>query len=49
MIFRNEDHQALQSMYHFKVRVDPNVSWAILDLVKELKIEDMAIPIRNKR
>ena len=23
MIFRKEDHQALQSMYHFKIRVDP--------------------------
>jgi branched-chain amino acid transport system substrate-binding protein len=36
-------------MYHFKVRVDPDVAWAILDLVKELKIEDMTIPIRNKK
>ena len=49
MVFRKEDHQALQSMYHFKVRVDPNVAWAILDPVRELKIEDMNIPIRNKR
>jgi hypothetical protein len=23
MVFRKEDHQALQSMYHFKVKVDP--------------------------
>jgi branched-chain amino acid transport system substrate-binding protein len=49
MTFRKEDHQALQSMYHFKVRVDPALSWAALDLVSELKIEDMQIPIRNKR
>jgi len=49
MIFRKEDHQALQSMYHFKVKVDPNLPWADLELVSELKIEDMAIPIRNKR
>ncbi len=49
MIFRKEDHQALQSMYHFKIKVDPNVAWAIPELVKELKIEDMDIPIRNKR
>ncbi len=49
MVFRKEDHQALQSMYAFKVRVDPNLPWAVLDLVKELKIEDMDIPIRNKR
>jgi branched-chain amino acid transport system substrate-binding protein len=49
MIFRKEDHQALQSMYHFKIKVDPNVAWAIPELVKEIKIEDMDIPIRNKR
>jgi branched-chain amino acid transport system substrate-binding protein len=49
MIFRKEDHQALQSMYHFKVKVDPNLPWAVLELVRELKIEDMAVPIRNKR
>jgi branched-chain amino acid transport system substrate-binding protein len=49
MIFRKEDHQALQSMYHFKVRVDPALAWAVLDLVSEMKIDDMAIPIRNKR
>ena len=29
MIFRKEDHQALQSMYHFKVKVDPNLAWAV--------------------
>src|SRR3954449_6140699 len=49
MIFRNEDHQALQSMYHFKIKVDPNVAWAIPELVRELKIEDMTVPIQNKR
>lgn len=49
MIFRKEDHQALQSMYHFKVKVDPNLAWADNELVGELKIEDMTIPIRNKR
>jgi branched-chain amino acid transport system substrate-binding protein len=49
MMFRKEDHQALQSMYHFRVKVDPNLAWAVNELVRELKIEDMAIPIRNKR
>jgi branched-chain amino acid transport system substrate-binding protein len=49
MIFRKEDHQALQSMYHFRVKVDPNLPWAVNELVRELKIEDMMIPIRNKR
>jgi branched-chain amino acid transport system substrate-binding protein len=49
MIFRKDDHQALQSMYHFKVKVDPNLAWADNELVRELKIEDMTIPIKNKR
>jgi branched-chain amino acid transport system substrate-binding protein len=49
MVFRKEDHQALQSMYHFRVKVDPNLAWAVNEPVRELKIEDMAIPIRNKR
>ena len=47
MRFRKEDHQALQSMYHFRIKVDPDVAWAIPELVEELKIDDMDIPIRN--
>ncbi|HTP85009.1 MAG TPA: substrate-binding domain-containing protein [Alphaproteobacteria bacterium] len=49
MIFRQEDHQALQSMFAFKVKVDPATPWAILEPVREVKIEDMKIPIANKR
>ena len=49
MTFRKEDHQAMQSMYHFKVRVDPNVAWAIPQLVREIKPEEMKVPIRVKR
>ena len=49
MIFRKEDHQALQSMYAFKIKVDPNVKWGIPELTRELKIEDMDVPIRNTR
>jgi len=49
MVFRKEDHQALQSMYHFKIKADPAVAWGIPELVRELKIEDMTIPIKNKR
>nr|WP_235790334.1 substrate-binding domain-containing protein [Ruegeria pomeroyi] len=47
MMFRPEDHQAMQSMYHFKIKVDPNVEWAIPELVRELTIDDLPIPIRN--
>jgi branched-chain amino acid transport system substrate-binding protein len=49
MTFRKEDHQALQSMYHFKIKVDPAFAWGVPELVREIKIEDMQIPIRNKR
>jgi len=49
MIFRKEDHQALQSMYHFRIKVDPAFAWGVPELVREIKIEDMNIPIRNKR
>jgi branched-chain amino acid transport system substrate-binding protein len=49
MTFRKEDHQAMQSMYHFKIKVDPNVAWAIPELVREIKPEEMKVPVRNKR
>src|SRR5690348_825195 len=39
MIFRKEDHQALQSMYHFRVKVDPSVAWAVLEPVAEITKE----------
>jgi len=49
MTFRKEDHQALQSMYHFKIKADPAFAWGVPELVREIKPEDMNIPIRNKR
>ncbi|BDU68056.1 ABC transporter substrate-binding protein [Geothrix oryzae] len=49
MTFRKEDHQAMQTMYHFKIKVDPKVAWAVPELVREIKAEDMQIPITNKR
>jgi branched-chain amino acid transport system substrate-binding protein len=49
MTFRKEDHQAMQSMYHFKIRVDPGLAWAVPVLVREIKPEEMKVPIRNKR
>jgi len=48
MIFRKEDHQALQEMYAFKIKVDPAVAWAIPELTRIIKIEDMKVPIRNQ-
>ena len=49
MVFRPEDHQALQSMYAFKMAADPKLAWAMPVLTKELTWKDMDIPIRNKR
>lgn len=49
MIFRKEDHQALQDMFAFKIKVDPNVKWAVPELTKVIKISDMDVPIMNKR
>lgn len=49
MTFRKEDHQAMQSMYHFRIKVDPAFPWGVPELVREIKPEEMAVPIRNKR
>jgi branched-chain amino acid transport system substrate-binding protein len=49
MTFRKEDHQAMQSMYHFRIKVDPAFAWGVPELVREIKPEEMAIPIKNHR
>ena len=49
MTFRKEDHQAMQSMYHFKIKVDPAFAWGVPELVREIPASEMNVPIRNKR
>ncbi len=49
MTFRKEDHQAMQSMYHFKIKIDPAFAWGVPELIREIKPEEMNVPIRNKR
>jgi branched-chain amino acid transport system substrate-binding protein len=49
MTFRADDHQAMQNMYHFKIKVDPAFAWGVPELVREIKAEEMQVPIRNKR
>jgi branched-chain amino acid transport system substrate-binding protein len=49
MTFRKEDHQAMQDMYHFKIKVDPAFAWGVPELVREIKAEEMQVPILNKR
>ncbi len=50
MTLRKEDHQAMQSMYHFRVAPGARPgAMADLHLVKEILPSEMNVPIRNKR
>ena len=51
MTFRKEDHQAMQPMYHFRIKDPKNQKneWDVLDLVREIPAAELQIPIRNKR
>ena len=49
MTFRKEDHQAMQSMYVFKIKADRKNDWDLLDLVREIPASEIPVPIRNKR
>jgi branched-chain amino acid transport system substrate-binding protein len=48
MTFRKEDHQALQPMYHFRVKKSQKSEWDLLELVREIPASQLPIPIRNK-
>ncbi|WP_417436137.1 substrate-binding domain-containing protein [Hoeflea sp.] len=47
MRFRKEDHQALQSMYHFRTEVQDGKDYGVPVLVREIGIDEMDIPVRN--
>ena len=49
MTFRKEDHQAMQDMYHFKIKNDPAFAWGVPELVRVIPASELNIPIRNKR
>jgi branched-chain amino acid transport system substrate-binding protein len=49
MTFRKEDHQALQTMYAFRLAVEPDVEWAIPRLIRKLSPQETAPPIMNQR
>jgi branched-chain amino acid transport system substrate-binding protein len=49
MIFRKEDHQAMQVMYHFKIKASGSNPYDLLDLVREIPTSELPVPIRNKR
>ncbi|MEH6436207.1 substrate-binding domain-containing protein [Massilia sp. DD77] len=49
MSFRKEDHQAIQPMYHFRIKKDQKSEWDLLELVREIPASEMPLPVRNKR
>jgi len=49
MSFRREDHQAMQSMFHTRIRNDPAFAWGVPELVREIKPDEMNVPIKNRR
>jgi branched-chain amino acid transport system substrate-binding protein len=49
MYFRNIDHQAMQSMYIFKLEARPDREWAVPVLVREISPEEGMPPVLVKR
>jgi branched-chain amino acid transport system substrate-binding protein len=49
MAFRKEDHQAMQAMYHFRMKKDQKNEWDLLELVREIPAKELPVPVRNKR
>ena len=49
MTFREEDHQALQSLYAIKLEQKDGFDYPVPVLIRELSPEETAPPIRNKK
>jgi branched-chain amino acid transport system substrate-binding protein len=57
MVLRDEDHQALQEMYHFRIEAEKRDDWfadrtveaGVPKLIRKIGLDEMNIPIRNKR
>jgi branched-chain amino acid transport system substrate-binding protein len=49
MLFRKQDHQAMQPMYHFRIRKEQKNEWDLLELVREIPASELPVPIKNKR
>lgn len=47
MMFRPEDHQAMQSMYHFRTEIQDGKDYGVPVLVREIGMDELDIPIRN--
>jgi branched-chain amino acid transport system substrate-binding protein len=48
MTFRKEDHQALQDMYHWRIKKDAKDN-DMLELVATIPAKDMPLPVRPKK
>ena len=48
MTFRKEDHQALQEMYHFRIKKDAKDN-DLLELVSTIAAKDMPLPIKTPK
>jgi branched-chain amino acid transport system substrate-binding protein len=49
MSFRKQDHQAMQPMYHFRIKKDQKSEWDLLELVREIPAAELPVPVKNKR
>ena len=49
MNFRKQDHQAMQSMYHFRIKKQQKHEWDLLELVREIPASELPVPVKNKR
>jgi branched-chain amino acid transport system substrate-binding protein len=47
MTFRKEDHQALQDMYHFRIKKAAKDN-DVLELVATIPAKDMPLPVRTR-
>jgi branched-chain amino acid transport system substrate-binding protein len=47
MMFRPEDHQAMQTMYHFRTEIQDGRDYGVPVLVREIGMDEMNIPVRN--
>ncbi|MFH1871282.1 MAG: substrate-binding domain-containing protein [Pseudomonadota bacterium] len=49
MTFRKEDHQAMQPMFHFRIKKAQANEWDLLELVREFPASELPVPVKNKR
>jgi branched-chain amino acid transport system substrate-binding protein len=49
MTFRKEDHQAVQDMYHWRMKQNPPDNVDLLELVRVIPADELKLPVKNKR